>query len=123
MRNRESVSDSRHSQNSEPFPEVILRACRHAAQRPTFSSIHYINAMSDVTCVRCGKTAPRIAGLTLPGELGQRILDTICADCWTLWKRQQTQVINHYGLDLRDPKARQMLTQQTETFLFGAEKS
>ena len=78
--------------------------------------------MTEITCVRCGKTNPAVDGPTLPGELGQRILDTICQECWTMWKRQQTQVINHYGLDLRDPKSRQMLTQQTETFLFGAAK-
>jgi Fe-S cluster biosynthesis and repair protein YggX len=29
-------------------------------------------------------------------------------------------VINHYGLDLLDPKARKFLSQQTEAFLFGA---
>ena len=102
---------------------MIFRECAHWAHRPTRSSIHYINDMSEVTCVRCGKTGHAISGPTLPGPLGQRILETICEESWTLWKRQQTQVINHYGLDLRDPKARQMLTQQTETFLFGAEKS
>ena len=78
--------------------------------------------MSDISCVRCGKAGHQIEGMTLPGDLGQRIRDSICQDCWTLWKRQQTQVINHYGLDLKDPKARQMLTQQTEAFLFGAAK-
>ena len=87
-------------------------------------TVSYINpTMTDITCVRCGKTGHAVTGPTLPGELGQRILNTICEDCWTLWKRQQTQVINHNALDLRDPKARQMLTQQTEIFLFGAGKS
>jgi len=28
-------------------------------------------------------------------------------------------LINHYGLNLRDPEAKQFLTEQTERFLFG----
>jgi Fe-S cluster biosynthesis and repair protein YggX len=29
-------------------------------------------------------------------------------------------LINHYGLDLMDPQARQFLTKNMEAFLFGA---
>ncbi|MBI4421907.1 MAG: oxidative damage protection protein [Gemmatimonadetes bacterium] len=79
--------------------------------------------MTDITCVRCGETRSPLAAPPLPNELGQRILSSICQVCWKDWLRQQTSIINHYGLDLRDPKARQMLTQQTEAFLFGAAKS
>ena len=78
--------------------------------------------MSDVTCVRCGQTREAIASPPFANELGRRIAESICQVCWKDWLKQQTQIINHYALDLRDPKARQMLTQQTETFLFGAAK-
>lgn len=30
-------------------------------------------------------------------------------------------LINHYGLNLRDPEAKKFLTEQTERFLFGGE--
>jgi Fe-S cluster biosynthesis and repair protein YggX len=76
--------------------------------------------MSDLTCTRCGKPGFRIAAPPFPTPLGQRIFDSICQDCWKLWLKQQTQVINHYALDLRNPEARRHLTQQTEAFLFGA---
>jgi Fe-S cluster biosynthesis and repair protein YggX len=51
--------------------------------------------------------------------LGNRIYDTICRTCWQEWSQHQTALINHHGLDLRDTQARQFLTQETETFLFG----
>jgi len=73
-----------------------------------------------ITCTRCGQSRDQLTRPPLPGDLGNRIYDTICQDCWKEWLRQQTAVINHYGLDLLDAKARQFLTQQTEAFLFGA---
>lgn len=76
--------------------------------------------MSEFQCTRCGKTEPRLAAPPMPGSLGLRIYESICADCWQEWTSQQTAVINHYALDLRDPKARRFLTERTETFLFGA---
>jgi Fe-S cluster biosynthesis and repair protein YggX len=60
-----------------------------------------------------------MAAPPFPNDLGNRIYDEICQVCWEEWLQQQTAIINHYGLDLRDPQARQFLTKQTETFLFG----
>ncbi len=76
--------------------------------------------MATITCARCAQTRDQLARPPFPGALGDRIYDSICQVCWKEWLRQQTAVINHYGLDLLDPKARRFLTQQTETFLFGA---
>jgi Fe-S cluster biosynthesis and repair protein YggX len=75
--------------------------------------------MATITCIRCNQNRDQLARPPLPGDLGNRIYDTICHVCWKEWLGQQTAVINHYGLDLLDPKARQFLTQQTEAFLFS----
>jgi Fe-S cluster biosynthesis and repair protein YggX len=75
--------------------------------------------MSEFSCSRCGQTQPRLTAPPLPNELGDRIYDSICQACWQEWLRQQTAIINHYGLDLREPKARQLLMTQTEAFFFG----
>ena len=75
--------------------------------------------MTQITCVRCGQTREAVAAPPFPNEFGARIASSICQVCWKDWLKQQTQIINHYALDLRDPKSRQMLIQQTETFLFG----
>ena len=46
----------------------------------------------------------------------------ICHECWALWLKQQTMLINHYGLNLMDPQARQFLTKNMDTFLFKTGK-
>ncbi len=79
--------------------------------------------MAEFQCARCGNADSRLPAPPMPGELGTRIYGSICAACWQEWLRQQTAVINHYGLNLRDPQAKRFLTQQTETFLFGAPHS
>jgi len=63
-----------------------------------------------------------MAAPPFPTELGNRLYDHICRACWDEWLKHQTAVINHYGLNLLDPQARQFLTQQTEAFLFGEAK-
>ena len=60
------------------------------------------------------------SGRSLPGQIGARVVQEICQDCWGLWLRQQTMLINHYGLNVMDPQARQFLTKNMEAFLFKA---
>jgi Fe-S cluster biosynthesis and repair protein YggX len=39
-----------------------------------------------------------------------------------VWLREQTAIINHFGLNLLDPNAKQFLTEKTKEFFFGAEQ-
>ena len=78
--------------------------------------------MPDVTCTRCGQTR---AGFERPplgtaGPSGERIAREICQDCWAAWLKQQTMLINHYGLNLMDPQARTFLSKNREAWLFKA---
>lgn len=75
--------------------------------------------MGDQTihCRRCGSDAPRLPRPPFRTELGERIAAEICADCWKDWLQHQTLLINHYGLDPRDPKARAFLYEQIERVL------
>jgi Fe-S cluster biosynthesis and repair protein YggX len=75
--------------------------------------------MADIQCVRCGQTRAQIAFAPFNNELGKRIHEQICQECWAQWLKQQTMLINHYGLNVRDTDARKFLTEQTERFLFG----
>lgn len=77
--------------------------------------------MSDETiqCRRCRSEAPRMAKPPFRNDLGERIQREICADCWQDWLQHQTLLINHYGLDPRDPKARAFLYAQIEQVLLG----
>ena len=78
--------------------------------------------MPDVTCSRCGQTR---AGFERPpigtgGATGERIVRELCQDCWSAWLKQQTMLINHYGLNLMDPQARSFLSKNRDAWLFKA---
>jgi Fe-S cluster biosynthesis and repair protein YggX len=77
--------------------------------------------MSDDTihCRRCGTDAPPLTRAPFKNALGARILAEICAGCWKEWLQHQTLLINHYGLDPRDARAKEFLYQQVEEVLLG----
>ena len=74
--------------------------------------------MADVSCARCGQTREGFDRPPFPGAIGARIQEQICKDCWSQWLRQQTMLINHYGLNVMDPQARAFLTKNMEAFFF-----
>ncbi|MGL6096110.1 MAG: Fe(2+)-trafficking protein [Fimbriiglobus sp.] len=48
-----------------------------------------------------GKKAKPLAAAPITGPLGERIMKTICADCWDSWKKDDSiKVINELRLDL-----------------------
>jgi Fe-S cluster biosynthesis and repair protein YggX len=75
--------------------------------------------MTQITCSRCGREAERQAFKPFGNELGQRIYDTICRDCWAEWLQAQQQLINHYALVPHQPEARAFLMKNLEQFCFG----
>jgi len=74
--------------------------------------------MTTVTCRRCGETRAPVPYRPFPNDLGARILAEICGVCWEDWLKLQQQLINHYGLNVREPSAKEFLTGQLEQFLF-----
>lgn len=72
-----------------------------------------------ITCARCGTAGGRVAFRPFANDLGQRIFDTICANCWAEWLKTQQQLINHYGLVPHQPQAKAFLLKNLEQFLFG----
>ena len=72
-----------------------------------------------VTCVRCKQTRAGFDRVPFPGAIGARIVEEICQECWGQWLKQQTMLINHYGLNVMDPQARSFLTKNMQSFLFG----
>lgn len=74
--------------------------------------------MADITCIRCGQSRTGFEAPPFPGAIGARVQESICTVCWGEWLRQQTMLINHYGLNLMDPQARSFLLRNMEAFLF-----
>ena len=56
-----------------------------------------------------------------PGTIGARVVQELCQVCWQEWQRQQTMLINHYGLNPAEPETRKMLRKEMEAFFFGEE--
>lgn len=71
-----------------------------------------------VQCEYLKKEAEGLAFQLYPGDIGQRIFNTISQEAWKLWQSKQTMLINEHKLNLMDPSARQFLETQMVAFLF-----
>ena len=72
-----------------------------------------------VHCVKLDQELPGLKRPPYPGELGQRIYENVSQEGWNLWLQHMTLMINHYGLNLADPRATQLLREELEEFFFG----
>jgi Fe-S cluster biosynthesis and repair protein YggX len=75
--------------------------------------------LETIRCTRCQDVAPALEKPPFRSERGERIQARICQDCWKDWLQHQTLLINHYGLDPRDPKSREFLYSQIDEVLLG----
>ena len=74
-----------------------------------------------VQCAKLEKEAEGLAFAPYPGDLGQRIFDSISQEAWQMWLNHQTMLINERQLSLIDPDARKYLEGEMEKFLFGGD--
>ena len=79
----------------------------------------YEKTMTVVECARFGQELPALERRPFPGELGERIYENVSRLAWDQWQQQSTILINHYGLNMADPRAQEFLMEQMEQFFFG----
>ncbi|HKT32847.1 MAG TPA: oxidative damage protection protein [Gammaproteobacteria bacterium] len=72
-----------------------------------------------VKCVLLGEEREGLERPPYPGELGQRIFESVSKQAWQQWLQHQTMLINEYRLSAIDPKARKFLAEEMEKFFFG----
>jgi Fe-S cluster biosynthesis and repair protein YggX len=72
-----------------------------------------------IECRRCRSEQPAMDRAPFRDARGERIVREICRSCWKDWLQHQTLLINHYGLDPREPKAREFLYTQIDQVLLG----
>ena len=65
--------------------------------------------MADVTCSRCKRLAPGLDEAPLAGARGERVLASVCADCWAEWVEESKNLINHHGIEVADPQQRRRM--------------
>jgi Fe-S cluster biosynthesis and repair protein YggX len=72
-----------------------------------------------IACVKLKKNADQMKSPPFPGPLGEKIHQSISQTAWQMWLAHQTMLINEYRLNLSDPKAREFLQQEMQSYLFG----
>ncbi len=72
-----------------------------------------------IKCVKLGKEAEGMESPPFPGPKGQFIYDNISQKAWQEWIEMQTMIINEQRLASFDPKARKLLEEEREKFLFA----
>jgi Fe-S cluster biosynthesis and repair protein YggX len=66
------------------------------------------------------REAPGLDRPPYPGDLGQRVYESVSREAWAQWLKHQTMLINEYRLTPIEPKARKFLEAEMEKFFFGA---
>lgn len=74
-----------------------------------------------VHCVKLDKEAEGLEFAPYPGELGQKIFDSICKEAWQGWLKHQTMLINERRLVAINPDDRKFLEEEMKRFLFGGD--
>ncbi len=72
-----------------------------------------------VQCIKLGKEAEGLDIAPYPGELGKRIYENVSKQAWQMWLGHQTILINEYRLSPIDPKHRQFIEKEMDTFFFS----
>ncbi len=68
-------------------------------------------------CSRCNGTGPALPERPFKGELGERILVSVCANCWREWIGMGTKVINEMRLQLNVDAHQEIYDQHMKEFL------
>ena len=72
-----------------------------------------------VNCIILKAEAEGLDYAPYPGELGQRIYDSVSKEAWQRWVAHQTMLINEYRLTPIEPEARKFLETEMEKYFFG----
>ena len=73
--------------------------------------------MAVINCSRCDQSKEQIEESPMGGELGAKIVETICVDCWGEWRQMSGNLNNHHSLNLGMPEHRAELRRVMKEFL------
>ncbi|MDP1604133.1 MAG: oxidative damage protection protein [Legionella sp.] len=72
-----------------------------------------------VFCSKLNQEAEGLDSPPFPGVLGEKVFNHVSREAWKMWLSHQTMLINEYRLSLIDPKAREFLMKEMESYFFG----
>ena len=73
--------------------------------------------MAVIDCSRCDQSKGQLEESPMGGELGKKIVETICVDCWGEWRAMSGNLINHHTLNMGLPEHRAQLRNAMKEFL------
>ena len=75
--------------------------------------------MRKVKCVYLNEELEGLLFPPYPGDLGQKIFESVSMQAWEQWLSHQTMLINENRINTLDPEGRKYLKEQCESFFFG----
>lgn len=72
-----------------------------------------------VNCAKLGTEEEGLDSVPFPGAKGQYIYDHVSKKAWQEWLNMQTMLINEHRLASFEPKAKKLIEEEREKFLFG----
>ena len=72
-----------------------------------------------IFCQKLQQDAEGLDQAPFPGELGQRVYENISKEAWQKWLVRQSFFISEYRMNTIDPKAREFLMEQLESYFFS----
>src|ERR1700737_4987993 len=70
-------------------------------------------------CTKFQKELPGLDAPPWPGELGQRIFDSVSVEAWKLWEDRMKMILNEYRLMPWQKEAQDLVAKHMEDFFFG----
>ena len=75
--------------------------------------------VTTVQCAFLGREAEALDAPPYPGELGQRIVESVSREGWIQWLERLVLIINENQLSSADPESLDLIEQHMIGFLFG----
>lgn len=72
-----------------------------------------------VHCVVLKREATGLERPPHPGELGQRIFESVSEEGWRQWLERLTTIINENGLSTADPESLELIERHMQGFFFN----
>ncbi len=72
-----------------------------------------------VNCVKLGREAPGLSEAPIPGEIGQKVYETVSEEGWEQFLEYFKMVVNEYRLNLMDESTDEIFAKSVEDFFFG----
>jgi len=72
-----------------------------------------------VHCVKFGKDMPGLDAPPWPGELGERVYNSVSLEAWKLWEERMKMILNEYRLLPFQKEAQELMATQMTEFFFG----